>query len=274
MESPATYLQIGFVSISVPNLLVILAMIGVFIAALLLPFPRHKALTPVAAPEAETESVEPADGNWTTKVRNGFVKRWPWQQLLPDRQPSFVASWMYIFGVAAIAALVWIIGSGVVLVFFGPTWWHVNSTGKLVNSVHFWSVQVFFFSTVVHLWGQYFMAGWRHGRARTWMIGVAIFAVSIVAGFTGYVSQQNFDAQWIALSAKDATNAIGIGSFINPLDYGQMFGIHIFLVPALVITLVGIHVLLVRRKGVVRPISQDAQVKAIADAATETAGGK
>jgi quinol-cytochrome oxidoreductase complex cytochrome b subunit len=272
MESPATYLQIGFVSISVPNLLVVLAMIGAFVAALLLPFPRHRVLpsttrSAAASPDAETV---PEVRNWTTRVRGALSGNWPWHQLLPDRQPAFVASWMYLFGVVAIAALVWIIGSGVILVFFGPTWWHVNSTGRLVNSIHFWSVQLFFISMVLHLWGQYFMAGWRHGRARTWMVGVVIFAISIVAGFTGYVSQQNFDAQWIALNAKDAVNSIGLGSFINVLDYGQMFGIHVMLLPALVVGLIGVHVLLVRRKGVVRPISQESEVAAIVD----SEGGK
>jgi ubiquinol-cytochrome c reductase cytochrome b subunit len=110
------------------------------------------------------------------------------------------------------------------------------------------------------------MAGWRHGRARTWIVGVVIFAMSIVAGFTGYVSQQNFDAQWIALNAKDAVNSIGLGSLVNVLDYGQMFGIHVMLMPIVVLTLVGLHVLLVRRKGVVRPISDESEVAAIAGA--------
>jgi Cytochrome b(N-terminal)/b6/petB len=272
MDSPATYINVGFISVSVPNLLVILAMFGAFIAALLLPFPRHKTLPPDAATSTAAEGTgeTPAVNNWTTKVRRTIVGKWPWSQLLPDRQPGFVASWMYIFGVGAIAALIWIIGSGVILVFFGPTWWHVNSTGRFVNSIHFWSVQAFFLLMVLHLWGQYWMAGWRHGRARTWMVGVVIFFISIVAGFTGYVSQQNFDAQWIALNAKDAVNSIGLGSFVNVLDYGQMFGIHVFLLPLVVVSLIAVHVLLVRRKGVVRPISQDAEVKAIA----ESAGGK
>jgi ubiquinol-cytochrome c reductase cytochrome b subunit len=124
-----------------------------------------------------------------------------------------------------------------------------------------WSVQVFFVFMVLHLWGQYFMASWRDGRAKTWMVGVVIFAFSIVTAFTGFVSQQNFAGQWIAVNAKDATNAAGIGSFFNVLNFGQMYGLHIALLPMLVATLVGVHILLVRMKGVVRPIEnkRDAQ---------------
>ena len=53
-----------------------------------------------------------------------------------------------------------------------------TSAGRFVNSIHFWSVQVFFVFMVLHLWGQYFMASWRDGRALTWIVGVAIFAFS------------------------------------------------------------------------------------------------
>jgi quinol-cytochrome oxidoreductase complex cytochrome b subunit len=202
-----------------------------------------------AKPQAEPSS-------WTLAVRHFLERRLPLTHLLPDRQPVFVGSWVYIFGVVAIAGLIWVVGSGVVLALFGPQWWHQSGVGRFVNSLHLWSVQVFFIFMVLHLWGQYFMAGWRDGRAPTWMIGVVIFAFSIVTAFTGFISQQNFDGQWIAVNAKDATNSAGIGSFFNVLNFGQMYGLHIVLLPMLVATLVAVHVLLVRVHGVVRPIEQ------------------
>jgi len=178
--------------------------------------------------------------NWTLATRRLLERRLPLKNMLPDRQPYYVGSWVYIFGVVAIAGLIWVVGSGVVLAFFGPQWWHQSSAGRFVNSLH--------------LWGQYFMAGWRDGRAATWMVGVVIFAVSIVAAFTGFISQQNFDGEWIAVNAKDATNAAGIGSFFNVLNFGQMYGLHIMLLPVMVVTLVAAHIVLVRMHGVVRPI--------------------
>jgi len=200
-------------------------------------------------PQAESSS-------WTLAIRHLLERRLPLTHLLPDRQPVFVGSWVYIFGVVSIAGLIWVVGSGIVLAFFGPQWWHQSGLGRFVNSLHLWSVQVFFVSMVLHLWGQYFMAGWRDGRAKTWMVGVVIFAFSIVTAFTGFISQQNFDGQWIAVNAKDATNSAGIGSFFNVLNFGQMYGLHIMLLPMLVATLVGVHVLLVRVHGVVKPIER------------------
>jgi quinol-cytochrome oxidoreductase complex cytochrome b subunit len=192
--------------------------------------------------------------SWTARAREEIAERLPMENLLPDRQPYYVGSWVYVFGVVTIAALVLTVLSGVILAIAGPDWWHISAAGRFLNSLHFWSVQLFFVFMVLHLWGQYFMASWRGGRAATWMIGVIIFAISIGAAFTGYLSQQNFASQWIAVSAKDALNAAGLGAFFNVLNFGQMYGIHVMLLPAAIILLVALHIVWVRVKGVVRPI--------------------
>jgi len=198
-------------------------------------------------------------GSWTAAARRQIERRLPWENLLPDRQPYYVGSWVYVFGVVTIAALLWVVLSGVVLAAFGPQWWHLSSAGRFFNSLHFWSVQVFFVFMVLHLWGQYFMASWREGRAPTWMIGVVTFAISIVAAFTGYLSQQNFAAQYIAMNAKDAVNSTGVGGFFNVLNFGQMYGLHVMLLPIAIIALVFLHIVQVRMKGVVPPIAHEAK---------------
>ena len=106
---------------------------------------------------------------------------------------------------------------------------------------------------VVHLWGKFFMGAWRGGRGRTWVTGAVTFLVAIGAAFTGYLSQQNFDSQWIASEGKDGLNSVGIGSFFNVADFGQMYTFHVILLPVAVVALVVGHVLLVRRHGVVPP---------------------
>ena len=216
---------------------------------------------PVTAPRPMPVS-EPAVGSsdhnsWTERTRQRIEKVLPLDHLLPHRQPYYVGSWVYVFGVACIAALAWVVASGVVLSFMGPQWWHDSSLGRFFNSLHFWSVQLFFLFMVLHLWGQYFMAGWRNGRAATWMIGVVTFALTIITAFTGYLSQQNFAAQFIAVNAKDAMNAGGIGAFFNVLNFGQMYGLHIMLLPITITFLVVVHIVMVRSRGVVKPIDAE-----------------
>lgn len=195
--------------------------------------------------------------NWTLRTRRTLVERFPAEQLLPDRLPAYVRSSVYLLGMISVAALGVIFLSGIILILGGIQWWHTSSAGHFFNSLHFWSMQIFFFSMVLHLWAQFFMGAWRDGRAWTWFTGVLAFLVSIPAAFTGYVSQTNFDAQWIALSAKDAFNSVGLGGVFNVLNLGQMLGLHILFFPLIVALLVGGHLLQVRMRGVVHPYPPD-----------------
>jgi len=191
--------------------------------------------------------------NWTLAARKWVQQRLPFQHLLPDEQPSYVRSFVYLFGALTLASLAVVIASGIVLAIFGPQWWHTSAVGHWFNSVHFWSVQAFFFFMVLHLWGMFFQGAWRDGRGRTWVMGGIAFLASIVAAFTGYLSQSNFDSQWIAVSAKDAINGTGLGGFFNVTNFGQMYSFHIIIFPLALLGLVGIHLVLVRLRGVVRP---------------------
>ena len=112
---------------------------------------------------------------WTARIRRRVVEALPPDRLLPDRQPAYVASWIYVFGVVTIAALIVVIVTGCILALKGPQWWHVSNVGLYVNSCHLWSVELFFFAMVVHLWGKFFMAAWRGKRALTWVLGIITF---------------------------------------------------------------------------------------------------
>jgi ubiquinol-cytochrome c reductase cytochrome b subunit len=195
--------------------------------------------------------------SWTVRLRTRLSRTVPAGQLLPDRQPAYVRSWIYVFGVASLAALVFVIASGVVLSLKGAAWWHTASVGHFVNSTHLWSVELFFVFMVIHLWGKFFMAAWRGNRGLTWVTGAIAFIGSIATAFTGYLSQTNFDSQWTAGQAKDGLNAVGIGAVFNVLDTGQMLMWHVMLLPLLVGLLVIMHVILVRRHGVVPPFGAE-----------------
>ncbi len=262
LNQSGSYLHWNVFTISVANLVLIAVMVAIFGAALLLPFPgrrRHQADTAQDAPGPDEPAVPyaaaPGDERmWTARVRRRVMGALPPDKLLPDRQPAYVSSWIYVFGVGALAALGMAIVSGFVIALGGTDWWHTNPVGHFFNSLHLWSVELFMALLVIHLWGKFWMAAWRGRRALTWITGVVAFVASVVECFTGYLSQQNFDSQWISTSGKDAFNAAGVGAFFNLMNFGQMLLWHVVLIPIILIALVGAHVLLVRVRGVSHPL--------------------
>jgi ubiquinol-cytochrome c reductase cytochrome b subunit len=205
----------------------------------------------MTAPEAGSNA---QPHTWTGRLRERALTNLPPEKLLPETQPIYVQSWIYVFGVATLAALVFVIASGLLLTLMGPQWYHISSKGHFVNSVHLWSVELFFVFMVVHLWGKFWMAAWRGRRAMTWITGVVCFLASIGTAFTGYLVQTNFDSQWISSEAKDGLNSVGVGAWFNVTNFGQMLLFHVALLPLVVGLLVAWHIVLVRKHGVVPPL--------------------
>jgi cytochrome b/b6/petB-like protein len=263
LNGPGRYLHWSIFTVSVANLALIGVMVVIFGAALLLPFPHGNKIDPEGtrvAPDSDPSSEPPGsvadERMWTARARRWGLRYLPPGKLLPDRQPAYVASWIYVFGVGALAALAVAIISGFAIAIGGTDWWHTNPVGHFFNSLHLWSVELFMALLVIHLWGKFWMAAWRGRRALTWVTGIVAFAASILECFTGYLSQQNFDSQWIATNGKDAMNSTGVGAFFNLMNFGQMLLWHVVLIPILLVALVGAHILLVRVRGVSHPLPE------------------
>jgi hypothetical protein len=270
LNAPGSYVHWWIFEASVANLTLICVMIVIFGAALLLPFPGSRrrgrlhassqlhvdapADSALTEPDVGPTDTEETSVMWTARLRRQMSRHLPYDKLIPDRQPAYVASWIYVFGAASLAALSVVIASGCALALGGPDWWHDTSVGHFFNSLHLWSVELFMAFLVIHLWGKFWMAAWRGKRALTWVTGVVAFLAAVVECFTGYLSQQNFDSQWISTSGKDAFDAVGVGAFFNVMNFGQMLMWHIVLIPVLLFTLIGAHVLLVRIRGVSHPL--------------------
>jgi quinol-cytochrome oxidoreductase complex cytochrome b subunit len=192
--------------------------------------------------------------NMTQRVQRLLVDNLTLEDALPTRMPVYVNSVVYLFGVTTLSALAALVATGVTMSLFGPGWYHDSRVGHFVNSFHFWSVQVFFGALVLHMVSKYLMAAWRDGRWKTWMVGALALGVAVFTGLTGFLSQTNWDSQWIAVQAKDAMNALGVGGFFNTMDTGQTLTLHVVALPLLLVVLVGVHLFFIRREGPVKPL--------------------
>jgi hypothetical protein len=74
----------------------------------------HTDQAPVATPTS-----------WTARVRERISHIVPPGQALPDRQPAYMSSWIYVFGVLTLAGLVVVVASGVV-----RSWWSTSGASS------------------------------------------------------------------------------------------------------------------------------------------------
>ena len=186
-------------------------------------------------------------------LRGALARNFPLRRLLPESEPAFVSSLLYTMGVLALAGLIVAVLSGALIALGGVSFWHTNSFGALMNSIHFWSVQAFFLFMAVHFMFNFFIMAWRGGRGWTWVTGIACFILGILTSFTGFLMMTNWDSQWISQQAKDAFNALGIGAVWNVMNAGQQFTLHVVVTTALLLGVVTVHLGLVRRRGVAPP---------------------
>src|SRR5215831_9945566 len=153
LNQPGSYLNWNVFTISVANLVLIAVMVAIFGVALLLPFPRARGGDAAVPDPVSDPGIAPGDERmWTARARRRVLTSLPPHKLLPDRQPAYVASWVYVFGVASLAALGVAIVSGFAIAIGGTDWWHINPVGHFFNSTHLWSVELFMAFMVIHLW--------------------------------------------------------------------------------------------------------------------------
>lgn len=197
--------------------------------------------------------------NLSRRAQETWKRKLPYDALFPDHLPFYVSSLVYSFGALTLAAFALLIVSGIIMVANGPLWWQTSTFGHFMHAMHFWSAQSFFFFLLLHLTSQFFMGSWREGRVLTWMVGVLTFGLAVVEAFLGYLSRGDFFAQWNQVQGKDAFNALGVGAWLNLLNNGQLYGLHISVIPAILIVLVALHIVLVRSKGLAPPMDPDPQ---------------
>lgn len=190
--------------------------------------------------------------NWTEYLRRRMALLFSMDTWLPVELPEYANGFMYTLGSLTASSFVVLVLSGVIMAANGPQWWTISAVGFFLRGVHFWAVQAFFFFMVLHLLRVFFSGAWRGGREKTWLLGTLSLLVAIPTAFTGYLMRGDFYSQWNAVQAKDGLNALGLAWF-NTLDAGQMYGLHVVVLPLVLGGLIALHIVMIRIKGVVPP---------------------
>lgn len=177
--------------------------------------------------------------------------------------PAYANKLFYSLGFLSMICFMILIVTGVVMVFFGPDWWLTNSIGKYFRSVHLWATQAFVLFILLHMTIVFFTSGFKKPRRLTWVLGVFMFLFVMIETEFGYVLRGDFSSQWRSLQGADFYNGSGLGRWINALNYKQVYGIHIVVIPGIILGALFLHYLLVRVLGIAKPYRSGVHVPTV-----------
>lgn len=185
------------------------------------------------------------------------------------------ARWRYVFGSALSATfLIQLVTGLLLLTSYSPsatTAWgsvfyihHDMAGGWFLRGIHHFGSQAMIVLLGLHL-AQVVVAGaYRAPRELNWWLGLVLLFLTLGLSLTGYLLPWDQKGYW---ATKVATNIMGSVPLIGPSlqrvvlggsDYGnqtltRFFGLHVGILPSLLILTVIVHVALFRKHGVTPP---------------------
>jgi ubiquinol-cytochrome c reductase cytochrome b subunit len=212
--------------------------------------------------------------NWIEK-RTGFVSMT--KDFLTEDVPGGASYW-YVFGSATLFAMIVQIVTGIFLTFFyapsAATAWestraiYLNPWTHFLLAVHYWGASAMIALVFLHLLQVLIFGAYKSPRELQWVVGVLLLLVTLVLGLTGYLLPWDMDAYF---ASQVSLNIVGLapiaGPFMQHIAQGggsmgtatinRFFGLHVWLMPALLVLLVGAHLAIFRHNGSAGPVADD-----------------
>ncbi len=132
--------------------------------------------------------------------------------------------------------------------------------GWLIRGIHHWGSTLMVVVVFVHMLRVFITASYKYPRELTWIIGVGLLLCTLGMGFTGYLLPWNQRAYWATTVATEIAGAVPfIGDFItkalrggtdlSALTLSRFFSAHIWMLPAVLVGLIGVHIFLIIKHG-------------------------
>jgi len=206
---------------------------------------------------------------------SGFVKELG-RKIFPDH-------WSFMLGEVALYSFIAILLSGTFLTFFfQPSMAEVHYDGSyvpwkgiemsaayastldisfdirgglLMRQVHHWAALLFIASIGLHMLRVYFTGAFRKPRELNWLLGYVLFILAMAEGFTGYsLPDDLLSGNGLRIIDGMVKGIPVIGTWISYLLFGgefpgteivaRLYTLHILLLPAILVAVLGLHLLL------------------------------
>ena len=193
-----------------------------------------------------------------------------WDNVFLRKIPK--VNWLYTLGSATLFVIINQGITGILLtLYYVPTPDHAYDSvvyittqlpmGWFIRGMHHWGASAMVVLVVLHMLRVYFYGAYKYPREFTWISGVLLFIITIGFGFTGYLLPWDQRAFW---ATTVGTRIIGVapvvgdwllrvargGEELSAVTLARFFGTHVWVLPAALLILVGIHLYLVIRNGI------------------------
>ncbi len=188
-----------------------------------------------------------------------------------DRHVPGNIGWLHTLGSATLFLLVVQIATGIALsMSYVPSPDHAYESvlfidqtpfGSLVRGIHHWAAGLLVLMIGLHTLRVFIWGAHRYPREITWLIGAGLFFVVLGFAFTGYLLPWDQKAYWATVVGTNIAGSAPLigGSVLEFLRGGvqlgavtlaRFYGIHVWVLPAALFVLVGIHLFAVIRQGI------------------------
>ena len=128
--------------------------------------------------------------------------------------------------------------------------------GLLMRQVHHWSALLFVAAAGLHMLRVFFTGAFRKPREINWVVGFVLFVLGMAGGFTGYsLPDDLLSGNGLRIIDGMIKGLPVIGAYTSSLLFGgqfpgeaivaRLYGLHILLVPALILVFIVIHLFMV-----------------------------
>jgi len=133
--------------------------------------------------------------------------------------------------------------------------------GWLIRGIHHWGASLMVVTVFIHMLRVFFFAAYKYPREITWTTGVVLLLTTLGMGFTGYLLPWNQKAYWATTVGTSIAGTVPVvgdfilkalrgGSDLSAVTLARFYSAHIWMIPLVIIMLIGVHLYLVIRIGI------------------------